>query len=166
MKPKYFRSPLHCAELSDDGFLYLCDRGNNRIQIFKASDVGKPCQNPDGAVGKCGFVGEVPIAPQTASGTSGSLAFSADPEQSCLYVADLTNFTIYEVDRKTLQEVGRFGSGGRGLGQFHWPHKVSVDSEGNVYAGEVDGNGNIQKFLRYGPPGCSGTGSPQVGAYR
>jgi hypothetical protein len=165
-KPKYFRSPLHCAELSKDGFLYVCDRGNNRVQVFKASDVGKPCQNPAGEAGKCGFVGELPIAPQTASGTSGSLAFSADPEQSCLYVADLTNFTIYSINRKTLQEVDRFGGGGRGLGQFHWPHKVSVDSEGNVYAGEVDGSANVQKFLRYGAAGCSGTGHAEVGKYR
>lgn len=166
LKPKYFRSPLHCAELSKDGFLYVCDRGNNRIQVFNAAAVGKPCQNPAGEAGKCGFVGELPIAPQTTGGTSGSLAFSADPEQSCLYVADLTNFTIYTINRKTLQEVDRFGSGGRGLGQFHWPHKITVDSEGNVYAGEVDGNGNVQKFLRYGASGCSGTGATQVGAYR
>ena len=68
MKPKYFRSPLHCAELSDDGFLYLCDRGNNRIQVFKASDVGKPCQNPDGEAGKCGFVGEVHVSPADGRG--------------------------------------------------------------------------------------------------
>ena len=165
MKPKFFRSPLHCAELSRDGFLYLCDRGNNRIQVFRASEAGKPCQNPDGEAGKCGFVGEVQVAPQTAAGTSGSLAFSTDPEQSCLYVADLTNFTVYEINRKTLQEVARFGSGGRGLGQFHWPHKVSVDSEGNVYAGEVDGSGNIQKFLRYGETACGGTGHAEIGAY-
>ena len=63
MKPKYFRSPLHCAELSNDGFLYVCDRGNNRIQVFKASEVGKPCQNPNGEAGKCGFVGEVHVSP-------------------------------------------------------------------------------------------------------
>jgi len=166
MKPMYFRSPLHCAELSKDGFLYVCDRGNNRIQVFKASEVGKPCQNPNGEAGKCGFVGEIHVAPQTASGTSGSLAFSTDPEQSCLYVADLTNFTVYTINRKTLQEVDRIGTGGRGLGQFHWPHKVSVDSEGNLYVGEVDGNPNVQKFLRYGAASCGGTGGAEVGKYR
>jgi hypothetical protein len=42
---------------------------------------------------------------------------------------------------------------------------VSVDSEGNVYTGEVDSAGRVQKFLRYGPVGCSGTGSTQVGVY-
>ena len=55
MKPKFFRSPVHCAKLANDGLLYVCDRGNNRVQIFKASEVGKPCSNPDGEVGQVRF---------------------------------------------------------------------------------------------------------------
>jgi NHL repeat len=165
MKPKFFRSPLHCVKVSNDGLLYACDRGNNRVQVFKAAEVGKPCENPDGDVGKCGFVGEIHVAPQTASGTSGTLNFSTDSKQSCVYVADLTNDTVYEINRENLHELDRFGTGGRQIGQFHWPHVVSVDSEGNVYTGEVDSAGRVQKFLRYGPVGCSGTGSTQVGVY-
>ena len=30
-----FRSPVHCAELANDGLLYVCDRLNDRIQVFK-----------------------------------------------------------------------------------------------------------------------------------
>lgn len=166
LKPNFFRSPLHCAKLSNDGFLYVCDRGNNRVQVFKASDAGKPCQNPNGEAGKCGFVGEIHVAPQTASGTSGTVNFSTDPEQSCLYVADLANDTVYEINRSNLQEIDRFGTGGRQIGQFHWPHVVSVDSDGNVYTGEVDGAARVQKFLRYGAVGCSGAGIAEVGKYR
>jgi DNA-binding beta-propeller fold protein YncE len=166
MKPGVFRSPVHCVKLTDDGLLYTCDRGNNRIQIFKASEVGKPCANPSGEVGKCGFVGEVPIAPQTNSPTSGSLAFSSDPGQSCLYVADLANAFIYELNRKNLQELGRIGREGRQIGEFHWLHVMSVDSDGNIYTGEVDNGSRIQKLLRYGATGCSGTGSEKVGEYR
>ncbi|MEI7878586.1 MAG: hypothetical protein WCI96_11780, partial [Planctomycetota bacterium] len=77
-----------------DGLLYVCDRGNNRVQIFKASDVGKPCANPNGDVGKCGFVGEIHVAPQTSGGTSGTVNFSSDPRQSCLYIADLGNDVV------------------------------------------------------------------------
>jgi YVTN family beta-propeller protein len=106
------------------------------------------------------------VAPQTASGTSGTVNFSTDPEQSCLYVADLANDTVYAINRKTLQEIDRFGTGGRQIGQFHWPHVVSVDSEGNVYTGEVDGAARVQKFMRYGATSCSGTGNPEVGKYR
>ena len=166
MKPKFFRNPLHCARVSSDGLLYACDRGNNRVQVFKAAEVGKPCANPAGEIGKCGFVGEIHVAPQTASGTSGTLNFSSDPAQSCAYVADLANDTIYVINRQNFQEMDRFGTAGRQIGQFHWPHVVSVDADGNVYTGEVDSAGRVQKFLRYGPAGCSGTGNEAVGAYR
>jgi DNA-binding beta-propeller fold protein YncE len=165
MKPKFFRSPLHCAKLANDGLLYVCDRGNNRIQIFKASEVGKPCSNPEGEVGKCGFVGEIHVAPQTAGGTSGTVNFSTDAKQSCMYVADLGNDVIYVINRQNLTELSRFGGGGRQAGEFHWPHMVTTDSEGNVYVGEVDGASRAQKFLRYGATGCSGTGNPDVGHY-
>jgi len=165
MKPKFFRSPLHCAKLASDGLLYVCDRGNNRVQIFKASEVGKPCSNLDGEVGKCGFVGEVHVAPQTSGGTSGTVNFSTDAKQTCMYVADLGNDVIYVINRQNLTELSRFGGGGRQGGEFHWPHMVAVDADGNVYAGEVDGAGRTQKFLRYGATGCSGTGSPEVGKY-
>ena len=166
MKPKFFRSPMHCAKLTNDGLLYACDRGNNRVQVFKTGEVGKPCENPDGAVGKCGFVGEVHVAPETAAGTSGTIDFSVDPDQTCAYVADLSNDTVYEINRHNLQELDRFGAGGRQLGQFHWPHSLTVDSEGNIYTGEVDTAGRVQKFLRYGSSGCSGTGSAEVGKYK
>jgi hypothetical protein len=83
-----------------------------------------------------------------------------------MYIADLTNDTIYIVNRQQLQELGRFGSGGRQAGELHWPHVVAVDSDGNVYTGEVDGAGRVQKYLRYGPTGCSGTGSQQIGEYQ
>jgi DNA-binding beta-propeller fold protein YncE len=100
------------------------------------------------------FHGQYPWAPnfgndsQTASGTSGTVNFSTDARQSCLYVADLTNDTIYVINRQNLTELTRFATGGRQAGLLHWPHVVSVDSEGNVYTGEVDGAGRVQKFLR------------------
>jgi hypothetical protein len=165
-KPMVFRSPVHCVKLTSDGLLYTCDRGNNRIQILRTSQVGKPCDNPNGQIGKCGFVGEVHIAPQTQYVTSGSLGFSSDPDQSCMYVADLANAFIYEINRKNLQELGRIGREGRQVGQFHWLHVMSVDSEGNIYTGEVDNGSRIQKFLRYGSIGCSGTGTERVGEYQ
>jgi hypothetical protein len=165
MKPKFFRSPVHCAKLANDGMLYVCDRSNNRVQVFKASEVGKPCSNPDGEGGKCGFVVEVHVAPQTSVGTSGTVNFSTDPKQTCMYVADLGNDAVYVINRQNLTELSRFGGGGRQAGEFHWPHMVAVDSEGNVYVGEVDGASRAQKFLRYGATGCSGTGNPEVGQY-
>jgi NHL repeat len=166
-KPKFFRSPLHCAKLANDGQLYVCDRSNNRIQIFKASEVGKVCANPDGAVGKCGYVAEFLVSPETASGTADAVEFSADPKQSCLYIADLTNDTVYIVNRQNLTELGRFGRRGRQAGELHGLHSLAADMEGNVYTGEVDttSGGRVQRYLRYGPTGCSGTGTSEIGKY-
>ena len=165
LMPMFFRSPLHCAILSVDGLLYACDRGNNRIQIFDVDEVGSPCTNPNAAPGQCGFVGEIHVAPHTASGTAGSAALSTDPGQTCLYVADLANGTFYVINRENLTELDRIGRSGRQIGEFHWIHALAVDSAGNVYTGEVDSGQRIQKFLRYGATGCSGTGSSEVGLY-
>ncbi len=161
MKPMFFRSPMHCATVSRDGFLYACDRGNNRVQVFDlgAADLGKPCANPNAEPGKCGFVREVHVAPQTASGTSGTAALSTDPEQSCLYVGDLANGTLYIINRENLTELDRIGRAGRQAGEFHWLHALAVDSHGDIYTGEVDTGQRVQKFLRYGASSCSGTGS-------
>jgi DNA-binding beta-propeller fold protein YncE len=167
-KPAFFRPPVHCAKLSADGKLYVCDRGNDRIQVFNANDpnLGKPCANPAGEAGKCGFLAEQFISEHTNTsipGTAVSINFSKDKAQSCLYVGDNSNMTIYILNRTTLQELGRFGRSGTQIGQFHWLHQVSVDSQGNIYTAEVDTSKRVQKFLRYGAVGCSGTGSDTVG---
>ena len=169
-KPAFFRNPVHCVKIADDGKIYVCDRGNDRIQVFDKNDpdLGKPCSNPDGVAGKCGFVAEQWISGNTETipampGTSVSLNFSKDKAQSCLYVGDNSNMTIYLLNRANLQELGRLGRSGRNAGQFHWLHQVSLDSHGNIYTAEVDTGKRIQKFVRYGQAGCSGTGSMTVG---
>ena len=167
LRPKFFRSPLHCATVSRDGFLYACDRGNNRVQIFElgAAELGKPCANLEAETGKCGFIGEIHVAPQTASGTSGTATLSTDPGQTCLYVGDLGNGTLYIINRENRTELDRIGRAGRQAGEFHWLHALAVDSRGDIYTGEVDTGQRVQKFARYGSSSCSGTGSAEVGLY-
>jgi DNA-binding beta-propeller fold protein YncE len=82
-----------------------------------------------------------------------------------MYIADLLNDVVYVINRQNLTELSRFGGGGRQAGEFHWPHVVTTDSDGNVYVGEVDGAGRAQKFLRYGETGCTGSGSTDIGKY-
>ena len=165
-KPAFFRNPVHCVKIANDGRIYVCDRGNDRIQVFDKNDptLGKPCSNPTGKAGTCGFVAEQFISDHTnIIGTAVSMNFSTDKAQSCLYVGDNANMTIYILNRSTLQELGQLGRSGRGAGEFHYLHQVSVDSKGNIYTGEVDTAKRIQKFLRFGALGCSGTGSSTVG---
>jgi DNA-binding beta-propeller fold protein YncE len=165
-KPAFFRNPVHCVKIANDGKIYVCDRGNDRLQVFDKNDpsLGKPCSNPTGEPGKCGFAAEQFISNHTnVIGTAVSMNFSTDKAQSCLYVGDNANMTIYILNRSNLQELGRLGRSSRMAGDFHWLHQVSVDSKGNIYTAEVDTGKRIQKFLRYGPTGCSGTGSATVG---
>ncbi len=167
-KPAFFRNPVHCVKIANDGKIYVCDRGNDRIQVFDKNDamLGKPCTNPTGEAGKCGFVAEQFISEHTNTsipGTSVSMNFSTDKAQSCLYVGDNSNMTIYILNRSNLQELGRLGRSGQMPGDFHWLHQVSVDSKGNIYTAEVETGKRIQKFVRYGAIGCSGTGSSTVG---
>lgn len=167
-KPSFFRTPVHCVKLADDGKVYVCDRGNNRIQVFDRNDptLGKPCDNPAGKVGKCGFVAEQFISETTNTsipGTAVSVSFSSDKAQSCLHVGDNSNMVIYILSRASLQELSRLGRSGRMAGEFHWLHQVSVDSRGNIYTAEVDTGKRIQKFIRYGSDSCSGSGSSTVG---
>lgn len=169
-RPAFFRNPVHCVTLARDGKLYVCDRGNNRIQLFDSKDpnLGSICANPAGEAGKCGYLGEKFIAettetPPVIPGTVSAVKLSTDPAQSCLYVADNSNQTIYILDRASLQELGRLGRSGRNIGQFHWLHQLALDSAGTLYTGEVETAKRVQKFAHYGPSGCSGPGLDRVG---
>jgi DNA-binding beta-propeller fold protein YncE len=130
---KQFRNPVHCADLSNDGFVYVCDRVNDRLQVFR----------PDGS-----FVKEAFLAKNTkASGSVWDVAFSKDAEQRYLYVADGMNNRVYVLRRDTLQMLTSFGTGGRQPGQFFGVHSVAVDSKGNLYTTETWEGKRLQKFV-------------------
>lgn len=120
---KLFGDSVHCIELSRDGFVYVCDRGNNRIQVFKK----------DGTFVKEGFV-----APDTGNmGSVFDIAFSHDPAQRFLYVADGANHHIHILERETLKVVGQFGHGGRYAGELGMAHVLASDTHGHLYVGET-----------------------------
>jgi DNA-binding beta-propeller fold protein YncE len=128
-----FRTPVHCAELSLDGLLYVCDRPNDRIQVFK----------PDGT-----FVKEVFIAPKTlGDGSVWDIAFSKDPRQRFLYVADGKNEKVYIIERESMTILTAFGDGGRQPGQFFAVHSIATDSKGNIYTTETYEGKRLQKFV-------------------
>jgi hypothetical protein len=131
--PKQFRNPVHCAELSHDGLLYVCDRANDRVQVFK----------PDGT-----FVREAFYARHTlGSGSVWDIAFSKDPQQRYLYLVDGSNEKVYVIERETLRVLTQFGSGGRQPGQFFGVHSVATDSKGNLYTTETYEGKRLQRFM-------------------
>ena len=131
-----FRNPVHCAEPSNDGFVYVCDRANDRIQQFLK----------DGT-----FVKEVRIAPATlGDGSVWDIAFSRDPEQRFIYLADGKNMKVYIIERETLEVLTSFGDGGRQPGQFFAVHSIATDSQGNIYTTETYEGKRVQKFVYKG----------------
>jgi hypothetical protein len=136
---KQFRTPVHCAEPSNDGLVYVCDRPNDRIQVFKK----------DGS-----FVKEIQIAPRTlGDGSVWDIAFSKDPQQKYLYLADGKNEHIYVMDRQSLEILTMFGGGGRQPGQWFAVHSIATDSRGNIFTTETYEGKRIQKFVYKGMKG-------------
>ena len=132
--PQQFNTP-HCVGRAADGRVYVCDRGNQRLQVF----------DPDGM-----FVTEALIAAELRNGTVGGtpwdLAFSRDPEQRFIFVADGGNHAVHTLSRETLEAVATFGRRGRWAGQFESPHSLAVDSRGNLFVGETLDGRRVQKF--------------------
>jgi len=130
--PKQFRSPVHAVRISHDGLVYVMDRQNNRIQVFRK----------DGT-----FVEETVIARRTLGfGSTFDIDFSPDPSQRLLYNVDGTNQQVSVLSRKNLRILNTFASGND---PEHWVHNVAVDSKGNLYTGEVN-KPRTRKFVYQG----------------
>jgi DNA-binding beta-propeller fold protein YncE len=122
-------STVHGVVLSRDKLVYVADRANDRIQVFRQ----------DGT-----FVKEGIVAPETTDiGSAYGVALSADPEQKWVYVNGVDSVRILR--RDTMQQVGEFGSQGRFGGQLLSAHSITVDNKGNIYIGESRGR-RVQKF--------------------
>jgi len=131
-----FRNPVHCTELANDGLLYVCDRVNDRIQVFKK----------DGT-----FVKEVIIAKRTlGDGSVWDIAFSKDPQQKYIFLADGSNEKVYIIVRDTLEILTSFGDGGRQPGEFYAVHSIAADSKGNIFTTETYRGQRVQKFIYKG----------------
>src|ERR1700716_2544439 len=131
-----FGNPVHCTDLSVDRLLYVCDRRNDRLQVFKT----------DGT-----FVKEAILYQNTlGSGSVWDVAFSKDPEQKYLYVADGENQQVHILLRSTLEVLTSFGDGGRQPGEFYGVHSIATDSKGNLFTTETYRGQRVQKFIYKG----------------
>jgi sugar lactone lactonase YvrE len=111
----------------------VCDRTSDRLQVFTRE--GK-------------FVQEIMVMPDSlGDGSTWDTAFSRDPQQRFLYVADGRNQKLHIYDRKTLTELTSFGEGGHYPGQFYSMHSIATDSKGNLYTTETYQGRRVQRFL-------------------
>jgi DNA-binding beta-propeller fold protein YncE len=131
-----FYNPVHCADMSVDRFIYVCDRVGDRLQVF----------TPEGKFVKEGF-----FATNTrGSGAVWDIAFSKDAQQRYIFMADGMNDVVRIVDRQSLKELTTFGDGGRQPGQFYGVHSIAIDSKGNLYTTETWEGKRLQKFVSKG----------------
>jgi DNA-binding beta-propeller fold protein YncE len=125
----------HCVALANDGLVYVCDRGNQRIQVFRK----------DGT-----FVKDMLINAKLADGSTGGtpwdIAFSTDPQQSLIFLADGGNHRVHTLRRESLEVASTFGRRGRWVGQFESPHSIAIDSKGNLFVAETLDGRRVQKF--------------------
>jgi len=131
-----FHNPVHCADMSIDRIVYVCDRVGDRLQLF----------TPEGK-----FIKEAFFETKTKNaGSVWDIAFSKDPQQRWIFMADGVNEKVKIVDRQTLQEITTFGDGGRQPGTFYGVHSIAIDSKGNLYTTETYEGKRVQRFLYKG----------------
>lgn len=131
-----FRNPVHCAVPTLDGLVYVCDRVNDRVQVFR--------ENGE-------YVDELIVAKQTlGAGAAWDVSFSNDAAKRYMYLADGMNERVYIIERKSLKLLTAFGDGGRQPGQFYGVHSIATDSKGNIYTTETYEGKRLQKFVYKG----------------
>jgi DNA-binding beta-propeller fold protein YncE len=131
---RQFGSPVHCVRVSRDGLVYVCDRENNRIQVFERG--GK-------------FMREFRIEPETLqNGSVWDLVLSEDPAERYIFIADGANNQILVIRRDNGEVLSRFSRAGRMAGELKWVHNMAIDSGGNLYTAEVGTGRRTQKFKR------------------
>jgi hypothetical protein len=126
---------VHAIRVSNDGLVYVGDRGNQRVQVFTIAGTFK----------QQAAIGAGTNQMQTAAG----LAFSADRAQQYLYVADIGNNQINILDRQSMKILDKFGKGGTAPGDFGTLHEIATDSKGNLYTAELQTR-RVQKLTLKG----------------
>ena len=124
----------HCVVVGNDGLVYACDRGQNRLQVFDREG---------------NLVRIIPIDPpayRNATLRATDIELSRDPEQRYLYVVDLGSNRVWILERESGDIVGSFGGSGHLAGEFTFPHTVVADSHGDLYVAETIGGRRHQKF--------------------
>ena len=124
----------HCVVLGNDGLVYACDRGQNRIQVF----------DREGNLRRIIRIDPAEYGEATLRATD--IELSRDPGQRFMFVVDLGSNRIWILERESGDIVGSIGGSGHMAGEFTFPHTVVTDSDGNLYVAETIGGRRNQKF--------------------
>jgi hypothetical protein len=131
---RQFGNPVHCIRIGKDALVYVCDRTNDRLQVFRK----------DGT-----FVAEHIFEKNTlGTGSVYDFVFSPEAAQKYMYMIDGMNGEVRVVDHASKDVLARFGRPGRQVGQFTALHNIAVDRQGNIYTAEVNTGQRVQKFRR------------------
>jgi DNA-binding beta-propeller fold protein YncE len=129
-----FGNPVHCIRIAKDGLVYVCDRSNDRLQVFRKNGT---------------FVSEYVYEKNTrGTGSVYDLVFSPDKDQKFIYMIDGMNGEVRIIERASMETLAHFGRPGRQAGEFTALHNVAVDHAGNIYTAEVNTGQRVQKFRR------------------
>jgi DNA-binding beta-propeller fold protein YncE len=145
-----FSTPVHCIHLMNDNTVYVCDRENNRIQIFEkngkyirqilTTDMqgidSSAAQIPKDATGQAMY---------PSRGTAWDLVTAGNHDEFLL-VTDGKDNQVIVIERGSGRIIATFGRGGRYAGQFIYLHSIASDSDGNIYTTEGHFGKRIQKF--------------------
>jgi DNA-binding beta-propeller fold protein YncE len=121
-------SIVHALRLSKDGMVYVADRENRRVQMFKT----------DGTY--------VKQLVKTDTQFARDLALSPDAAQQFVYVGNGDNIVV--VDRKTLEAVGSI----KVAGMIGGGHHIATDSKGNIYIAQTTAGLQKLTFKGMSPP--------------
>jgi sugar lactone lactonase YvrE len=131
-----FLDTVHCVTMDNDGLVYVCDRKGDRVQVFdKMGNFKRNIWIQKGT----GYL-------RGLDGSAWWVAFSRDPEQKYMYVADGSNEVLWILDHVTGQILSGFGQPGHLTGEFSYLHTIAVDSKGSLFSGEVINGRRMQKF--------------------
>jgi len=119
----------HGIRFSNEGLVYVSDRLNDRLQIFRK----------DGT-----FVKELRYEPATkGSGSVGNVSFWPNAQQTFVLLNDPGNFQWVITRRSDGEVLSRFGHYGTYGGEFTRNHQMEFDRDGAIYSSE---DFRVQKF--------------------
>ena len=132
--PPQFNNPVHAVLVSNDELVYVADRTNNRLQVFRL----------DGTFVKEAFIARNTLQAEGTVHASRCLP-TRSSSSSTWWTARTRRFACSTGRRwKSLSNVG--GHAGHNAREFFHAHSVAADSKGNLFIGEVN---NGQRYYKY-----------------